>query len=171
MLIDAASAPGVTDQVAALFEQYHVEIYGYLARLLRDRQAAEDLVQETFLRALRSGGQLRGIENPRAWLYRIATNLALNWIKRRGRLAWLPWRANRGDSNDYAESLDLRNEIEKALAHLPADHQALLILSIHFGFTLRELALALGTSEGAIKVRMFRAREQFRQAYRGGEQG
>ena len=91
MIVGTATADRPAVQVTGLFEQHHGEIYGYLAQLLRDRQLAEDLLQETFLRAFRTRHELSRIENPRAWLYRIATNLALNALKRRRRFAWLPW--------------------------------------------------------------------------------
>lgn len=154
-----------------LFERYHGEVYAYLCRMLRDRQWAEDLAQETFLRALRARRQWAELENPRAWLYRIATNLALNALKRRRRFVWLPWRAADGRSGQGcpAEALHQRDMVEGALAALPADLRAPLLLYAHHGLSVAEVAEALGLSRSAVKMRLYRAREAFRLAYERGE--
>ncbi len=168
MIMEAAAVDTPAAQITCLFDQYHGELYGYLARLLNDRSTAEDLVQETFLRAYRARAQLAGIENPRAWLYRIATNLALNAIHRQKRFAWLPWNAARPESRqgDFSDEISTGSAVEKALARLSPEFRIPLLLSSHFGFSIAEVAEALGTSQGAVKVRLSRAREMFRQAYK-----
>ncbi len=172
MIMEAAAADTPAAQVTCLFDRYHGELYGYLARVVSDRQTAEDLVQETFLRAYRARAQLTGIENPRAWLYRIATNLALNAIHRRKRFAWLPWNAANAESgpSDLGDQVSTSSAVEKALARLSPEYRIPLLLSSHFGFSIRELAEAMGISEGAVKVRLSRAREMFRQAYKREEE-
>ncbi len=172
MIGEADRADAAAVQLTCLFDKHHGEIYGYLARLLNDRAAAEDLVQETFLRAFRARNQIASLDNPRAWLYKIATNLAINAVKRRQRLAWLPWSAARrweSGQADIGEQVSTQTAVEEALGRLPVEYQAPLLLSIHFGLTIDELASTLGCSAGAVKVRLFRAREMFRQAWRKGE--
>ena len=73
--------------VVDLFEQYHSAVFAYLYRVVDDREWAHDLTQETFLRLFRARGRLSQVKNRRAWMYRIATNLALNALKRRRRFA------------------------------------------------------------------------------------
>ncbi len=172
MLMDATTADRLAVQVTGLFEKHHREIYGYLARLLRDRQLAEDLLQETFLRAFRARSTLGRIQNPRAWLFRIATNLALNALKRRQRLAWLPWSAARqseGGGRDPGEAVGTRSAVDQALAQLPPQYQSVLILYAHFGLTIAELSEALAISPDAVRTRLHRARELFQSRYAGGE--
>jgi len=73
--------------VSRLFELHHGEIFGYLNRMVANRELAQDLTQETFLQAHRARGRLPEVLGQRAWLYKIATNLALNALKRRNRFA------------------------------------------------------------------------------------
>ncbi len=158
--------------VADLFEQYQAPVFAYLYRLVNDREWAHDLSQETFLQLFRTRHRLPEVENRRAWVYRIATNLALNALKRSRRFAWLPWR-HADDlqlhAPDPAERMDEHAALERALAELPADYRAPLLLYSHYGFSVREVAKALDLSEGAVKTRLFRAREMFRQAYDRGD--
>src|SRR5262245_1153393 len=81
---------GQYEVVASAFDTYHAELYSFLRRSTRDERAAEDLLQETFLRLTREADAGRTPEHLRAWLYRVATNLVVS----RGRrattaLAWL----------------------------------------------------------------------------------
>ncbi len=156
-----------TTQVIDLFENHQREILTYLYRLLRDHEAARDLAQETFLRVFRARGQLGQIENPRAWLYRIATNLALTNLKRRQRWTWLPW-SGTDESRARAETHDqayTTSAVEEALTKLPAHYRAPLLLYEHYGLNVAELAQVLNLSESAVKLRLFRAREMFRAVY------
>jgi RNA polymerase sigma-70 factor (ECF subfamily) len=159
--------------VADLFEQYHAPVFAYLYRLVGDREWAHDLSQETFLRLFRARHRLPQVENRRAWVYRIATNLALNALKRHQRFAWLPWRKaddTRLAEPDPAEQSDRRVAVERALAELPSPYRATLLLYSHYGLNVREVAEALNVSEGAVKTRLYRAREMFRQAYERGNE-
>ncbi len=172
MIMDATTANRLAVQVTGLFDRYHRELYGYLAKMLRDRELAEDLLQETFLRAFRARQQLSRIENPRAWLYRIATNLALDAIKRRRRFAWLPWNTmgeDKGCGGDIGEAVSTNIAVGQALAQMPPADRSLLLLYDHFGFSVRELAPQLRTSEGAMRTRLYRAHVLFRSKYEGGE--
>lgn len=170
-IVTAEIHPNLTILVADLFEQYHTAVFAYLYRLVDDREWAHDLSQETFLRLFRARRQLLQVENQRAWVYRIATNLAFNALKRRRRFAWLPWR-NTDTAHlavpDPSEQAHRRVAVERALAELPPHYRAPLLLHGHYGFSVREVAEALGISEGAAKTRLYRAREMFRQVYEGG---
>ncbi len=160
-----------TDLAHGLFERHHAEVYAYLCRMVRDAAWAEDLAQETFLRAFEARASLSQVENRRAWLYRVATNLALNALKRRHRFAWLPWQAaeRRSPRHDVAEAVASRSAVEAALAALPAGLRAPLLLYAHEEMSVAEVAQALGLSEGAAKMRLLRARRLFRQAYERGD--
>lgn len=154
--------------VAELFGEHRSAIFAYIWRLLGEREGAEELTQETFLRLFNAREQLPGVINRRAWIYRIATNLCLNAIKRRRRFAWLPWHAGEVSvlqAPDSAEQVSKRDTLEIALCAVSPQYRAPLLLFARYGFTISEVAETLGISEGAVKTRIYRAREMFRAAY------
>jgi RNA polymerase sigma-70 factor (ECF subfamily) len=134
-----------------------------------DEQAACDLSQETFLRAWQHVAKVSAYDQPRAWLFRIATNLALNY--RRGRLARAGFAAGNIEtrhpaSSDPAWRLAERDLVRETLLDLPPRQRAGLVLREVYGLTCEEVALALGVSHAAAKMLLCRAREQFRECYR-----
>ena len=164
----SAAIPSDAEEPATqLFERYANEIFAYLQRMVDDREMAQDLAQDTFLAAYRARNQIAHLDNPRAWLYRIATNIALNALKRRRRFAWLPWHSEeRPDNGNFAEEVGRQTLIETALAALPPDYRAPLLLYAHHGFSIAQVAEALNLTEGAARMRLHRARTLFRQVYR-----
>ncbi len=176
MITQAMEGDGTALLVSQLFDHYSDAIFAYLYRLVDDRETAEELVQETFLRAFKARSQLDAIENRRAWLYRVATNVAFDALRRGRRFTWLPW--SQADElhalrPDVADAARERDSVERALAALPLDHRAALLLYVYYGLSVLEVAGALGIREGAAKMRIRRAREMFRNAYgpRGDEAG
>lgn len=172
MNAEAAPSDAETGLARELFERHHAEVYAYLCRLVRDGAWAEDLAQETFLRAFRARATLPGVANQRAWLYRVATNLALSALKRRRRFAWLPWQAAgelAAAGQSVAEAVAGRSAVEGALAALPPELRAPLLLYAAEGLSVAEVAQVMALSEGAVKMRLLRARRLFRQAYEEGE--
>jgi RNA polymerase sigma-70 factor (ECF subfamily) len=156
--------------VVTLFEQYHTAIFAYVYRLVDDREWAHDLTQETFLKLFRARNRLPRVKNQRAWIYRIATNLAFNALKRQRRFAWLPWRSAdvaRLTASDPTQDSDRCLAVERALAQLSPHYRAPLLLHSHYGFSVQEVAQALNISKGAVKTRLYRAREMFRRVYDG----
>jgi RNA polymerase sigma-70 factor (ECF subfamily) len=97
--------------------------------------------------------------------------VALNALRRRRRFTWLPWQAGQDAPHavrpDLAESVDRHDAIEAALDALTPAYRAPLLLYSHYGFSVSEVAEALGIREGAVKTRLYRAREMFRRAYEG----
>ncbi len=155
----------LTHEVVELFDAYHRAIFGYLYRMVdADRDLAEELTQETFLKVFQAREQLPHIRNRRAWLYRIATNLALNVQKRRRRFRWLPWIRGQDaqETRDGLANAELRVDLEQALGKLSPSLRAPLLLSAVQGLSSREIAEALHISEGAVRTRLYRAREQLR---------
>jgi RNA polymerase sigma-70 factor, ECF subfamily len=165
----------MTDQetAAELFEQYHGPIFAYIYRLVNQCDLAQDLAQETFLQVVRHRQRLPEVSNRRAWLYRIATNLAFNALKRGRRFQWLPWQAVDGagsaGSPDPADALHDRDAVTTALNALPTHYRAPLLLYSRYELSINEIAQALQISPAAVKTRLHRAREMFRQAYERSE--
>ena len=174
-LRDAASADAqfsdadLTALVAELFAQHATAIRVYIGALTRDGELADDLMQETYLQLHQTRIRLRDVSNRRAWIYRIATHVTLNELKRRRRFAWLPWHAAQDDARlswvDPETLIHRRDAVERALAELPPPYRAPLLMYSSDGLSVSEVALALGINEGAVKTRLHRAREKFRVAY------
>jgi RNA polymerase sigma-70 factor (ECF subfamily) len=99
--------------------------------------------------------------------------VTFNELKRRRRFAWLPWsRAEQATQVTWGETeseVNRRDAVERALAQLSPDYRAPLLLYSSYDFSVREIAEALGISEGAVKVRLYRARQMFRRVYDGDE--
>jgi RNA polymerase sigma-70 factor (ECF subfamily) len=143
-----------------LVDSYAQSVGLFLAQLVRDRSAAEDLLQETLLAAYRNRAELRAVENPQAWLFAIARNRALDAGRsrqRRGRLLRrLAWARLERDP-DPADAVAVRDLLAR---HLDPHERALLILRYLHGFDAAELALVVGTSPEAIRQRLSRIRRR-----------
>jgi RNA polymerase sigma factor (sigma-70 family) len=166
-----SDAPG--DQADARFERlflaYQQPILNYLYRLVGDLPKAEDLAQETFVKAYRALTRLPSEANERAWLYRIATNCARDWHRRCRLIRWLPLLDSDVDCRrrDMARDVIESEAVRDALARLPASYREPLILYSMQGFSTTEIGHILGLTQGAVKVRLHRAREMFREYYTG----
>lgn len=173
----SAPAPGLGafDQFYTCHEQ---PLYGYLRRLLPSREIAVEIAQETFFRAWRHFDVLSSYERPEAWLYRVATNLAISHLRRRRLLSFSPLSApSRADAAGQTSGADLiaspldmegqaveRDTIAGALRRLPARQRAALLLAVQ-GLTTDEIATALGASPDNARKILSRARERFRSLY------
>lgn len=154
--------------IERLYAQHHAEIFGYLARMVRDDELAADLTQETFVKAYRAFDTLVDQTRARAWLYQIAGRTALDELRRRRIVRFVPWSGESRGSAASAEELALHGrlsaDLERALARIPdRQREALLLAEIH-ELTGLELARALGVSHVAARALLSRARESLRQA-------
>ena len=132
-----------------------------------DRAAAEDLCHETFLKAFRGWEQGCEIANANAWLRRIATNTAYDYLRRRQRIHFAPLDETTqppGGDDSMESRLHEQEPVRRVLAQLsPQARQLLLYASA--GHSTEELAAALECSDTAVRLRLFRARQQFRRVY------
>lgn len=159
------------DQAAfsALFEQFHAQILNYINRMVSDRPVAEDLTQDTFIKAWNALGGTRPDLAFKPWLYRIATNTAISHLRRRKLVQWIPFVGGDEDlhpSNESVEGTVTRAlDIDQALKRLPKHYVAVLLLRHYQGLSLAETANALNITENAAKLRLFRARKAFAEVY------
>jgi len=155
--------------VERLYCEHRRPLLAHLARLVGDREAAEDLCQETFLKALRSWARHDPAASPVAWLYRIATNTAYDHLRRHRRVALAPLVEVEAPAGALAPGTRLEEgeSVRRALAQLPAQYRVPLLLHAYAGHSLGEIAAALGCSHAAVKMRLLRARERFREVYQG----
>ncbi len=153
---------GDSNDIEGFYRAHAGAVYGYLVSLSRNRHLAEDLMQDTFVRATRAMGGYRG-ENPRAWLFAIARSVFLDDLRRRSRRPMVVGEHD-VDASPDPDPVE-RDAIERALAFLPERQRSALVLSDRIGMTGLEVAETLGVSEGAARVLIHRARQGFRVAY------
>jgi RNA polymerase sigma-70 factor (ECF subfamily) len=167
-----ASESGEQASFERLFRAHYPAIYAHLCRIVGSRQEAEDLAQEAFLRLYRQRFAPEGEHNVRAWLYKVATNLAYNALRderrreRRHQQAAGSPTAEEGDGDPAEATLrqDEHAAVRGALAALP-DRQAQLLLLRHAGLSYREISAALGVAAGSVGTLLARAQAAFERAY------
>lgn len=162
-----AAQAGDRSAFAQLVERYWDRLYRWLYQLTRDRHAAEDLTQETFLKALAALGSFRPGSNFKAWVYRIGHNNFVNQKRseRRTKVS-LPEDLPGSHGIEIEESAENREALEavsRAVAELPADFRAALMLRVDQGMAFRDMAKVLKTTEETARWRVFKARQKLMQ--------
>ncbi len=160
-LVDKARA-GDRAARAALVERYWDRLHRWLSQLTRDRHAAEDLTQESFLRAFAQMNKLRPGSNFAAWLFRIGHNAFANACRGRGRRDPLPDELpdrNAGPSEQAASREALR-DLAEAMGKLPPEFRAALLLRVEEGLSFRAIGHVLGLTEETARWRVFKARQK-----------
>lgn len=167
-----------------LVERHYAAVYNLAYRTLGRREDAEDVAQQTFVRALPRLGELRDPAAAAGWLCRIAANLCTDELRRRGRDRsvapadgedsedfWdgLPDPAPAGAPAAAAERGELRLAVWRAALSLPPPQRLALALRELHGMSYAEIAAAMRTSVAAVEALLFRARQGFRRAYEGAE--
>ena len=165
MTTDPAGARSFVEQ---LYAAHHAEIYNYLSRMVRDDELAADLTQETFVKAYRAFDSLADPNRARGWLYQIAGRTALDELRRRRIVRFVPWtgqtRGNAASAEELALQRRLSADMERALAAIPTRQRQALLLAEIGDLTGMELAEALGVTHVAARALLTRARESLRQA-------
>lgn len=139
-----------------LVREFQADVYRFAWHLTRDRDLADDVTQDAFLRAFRFIGGFRGDRKFGSWLFSIARNCAMDAMRRR-RFPLLrdPESATGGSVGDAAASA----ELDAALAAISDEHREAFLLVEVFGLRYQEAADVLGVAVGTVKSRMFRARQ------------
>ena len=150
---------------ADLYRATVADVYAYVATLLGDRSAAEDVVAQAFERAYRKRGSYdarRGSE--RAWLFGIARNAALDELRRRRRVVALVAEPAEATAPDDPELAVRRATVRTALGRLDPRERELIALRYHGGLSNAEIAALTGTSESNVGTRVHRAMTKLREA-------
>lgn len=170
-------------QLTAIFHEYSGPIHSYASRLLGNSEDADDITQEVFIRVHGHLAELRDPARVKSWLYRIATNLCMDQLRRRSRTRRIfgvavPLGPDSDDS-DHAPPREIaspggtspidqvaeRDHIAGALRLMPPKYAACLMLHSAQGLSYREIADIIGVSPGAAAVRLTRARDLFARHY------
>ena len=150
-------AAGDLEAFESLFRQYQGEVYRWIIRIVRNSATAEDLTVETFWRMYRARARFdpaKGALDP--WLRRIATNAALDHLRRSRREVPLPDDLPATSKQPPAEQLELRREILAAIDKLSPPLRAVILLALVEEESYENIARALDISENAVRVRLFR---------------
>jgi RNA polymerase sigma-70 factor, ECF subfamily len=153
-----------------LFSTHHDRIRRYVLGMIRDPAEAEDLTQETFLRAYRRQDSLRDPDAARGWLYRIATHVCLDRLRQRAPHVSVESEegSRRAESaaSPAPSALEIteRKEtsvcVQRCLDFLSDSYRAVILLHEIHALTTAEIAALLGVEEGAVKIRLHRARRR-----------
>jgi RNA polymerase sigma-70 factor, ECF subfamily len=161
---------GDVAQLGELFERHHRRLFNFYLRMMGNRQVAEDLVQETFMRMLRYRHTFRGEGEFAAWMFSMARNLGASYLRKTLRTQTVSTDdvaepAAEGTQADELELADEVSHLRRALLELPRDKRELLLLSRFEMLKHHQIADLLGCSVGAVKVRIHRAMRQLRETY------
>lgn len=163
-----------------LYEKFKRPVHSYVYRLLGSYEDADDLTQEVFTKAYVAWNDLYDRDNLSSWLYRIATNLCIDQLRRRKRISWWPLarRSNATEQLSGDEELSYlppdtggipeiaeREHIRLALASIPADYAIVLVLSAAQGVPYQEIGTIVGISPNAAATRISRAKRLFAEQY------
>jgi RNA polymerase sigma-70 factor (ECF subfamily) len=158
-----AAQDGDRSAFARLVERYWDRLYRWLYQLTRDRHAAEDLTQETFLKALAAIKSFRPGSNFRAWVFRIGHNNFVNQKRSERRTKHqLPEELAAADDGLEAatENRETLEVVAKAVAELPEDFRVALTLRVNEEMSFRDVAKILNITEETARWRVFKARQK-----------
>ncbi len=161
----ARAIAGDSEAFAELVTRHHAACLRYAAHALGDPMEAEDVVQETLLRAYRSLSRYEERQQFRSWLFRILVNRCRTAAARNGarrRRHDEAYDADRMVTSDTADTIDLRSRLTRALADLDAPHREAFLLKLGEALGYEEISRITGASVPALKMRVKRARDHVR---------
>jgi RNA polymerase sigma-70 factor, ECF subfamily len=160
------SLAGDTEAYAALVKQYQKMVHSVAFRMTGSLDDAEDMAQETFLRAYRQLDSFRGESKFSTWLCQIAVNLSLNWRTREKRRCEIhvKWSEDAIVKNNGRDEFpdELSHRVQKALDRLPAKQRAAIVLTVYENHSHAEAAKLLNCTEATVSWRVFVARQKLK---------
>jgi len=159
---------GDLDKMGLLFERYKRPLYGFFYGLNKEQELSEDLVQNTFLRILKYRHLFRGDGDFRAWMFHIARNVNIDHHRKhriKATEALENWQERVGHHENQSVEMQQNEEhrmLSMAMDRLPADKREVLLLSKFEERKYSEIGEVLGCTEGAVKVKVFRALQELK---------
>ncbi len=141
-----------------IVKKYQEKIYWHLRRLVIDHEDTNDLVQEVFVKAWKALGNFRSESGLFTWLYRIATNEALTFLKRKRLRYFLPWNdvedvlSNKIDTGTFFSGNEIQKKLQKAILKLPEKQRIVFNLRYYDEMKYEDMSAVLDTSVGALKA-------------------
>lgn len=165
---------GDTEAFEALVKEYEKNVYNVALRLVTDPEDAADMTQEAFLRAFNSASSFRGDCSFASWMFRITTNVCLDFLRSRKNRSTVPLYTENEDGEETEldiaddsfspeilfERKSIRDAVHRGLDSLPPDQRAVLLLREIQGLSYEEIGKALELEAGTVKSRIFRARKK-----------
>ncbi len=155
---------GKRDAFTALMRRYQERIYWTARRIVGDHAEADDVTQETFVKAFTNLGDFRGDASFYTWLYRIAVNVSLNAVRKRQIVEYLResdiinrFLPGGDDPHERLEQKDMATSVERAVATLPEKQKAVFVMRYYEELSYEEIAEILKTSVGGLKANYFHA--------------
>jgi RNA polymerase sigma-70 factor (ECF subfamily) len=157
-------------KLGSLFDRYHLPLFDFLNRMTGNRHAAEDLVQEVFLRVLKYRATYRDGAPFETWVFRIARNARADYFSARDTASPLTEEAMESPDTTPGPEAQLAQEheaarLQTALMSLREDRRELLVLARYQGMKHEAIAELLGIDPGAVKVRIHRALKELRETF------
>jgi RNA polymerase sigma-70 factor (ECF subfamily) len=163
---------GVGEMLGVLFERYHVALFNFYLKMTGDRPVSEDLVQDVFFRILKYRHSYRADTAFRAWMYQIARNARVDYLrKRRPEASWEPEMSPTVAPVDTAQQSQEALLLRSALMQISEDKREVLVLSRFQDLKYEEIAQLLGCEVGTVKTRVHRALQELRQIFHQLESG
>jgi len=162
---------GDLSKMSLLFERYHKPLFAYLFHQTGERAESQDLVQTVFYLMLKNRASFSSEGLFRAWMYQIARNALINLKKKTNRMVYkedLTGNENHLITHDLEVNFERNEEriqLDRAIARLPADQSEILILSKYQELPYKEIAEILKTTEGNVKIKVFRAIQELKKVY------
>ncbi len=163
---------GDSDRLGLLFERYHRALYSFFFRLTGQCEVSEDLVQNVFLRMLKYRHTYTGEGEFKTWMYHLARNVHADHYRKNKRLGFADdftslENKSSGDFNqeEQTQQDEEMHLLQIALSRLEVEKREVLVLSRFQGLKYKEIADLFGCTEGAIKVRAFRALDELKTIY------
>ncbi len=164
---------GDSSAFESLVLSHQTKVYNLSLRMVGNEDDALDMAQESFIRAYNSIGSFRGDCRFSVWLYRLTTNICLDFLRSESRKAHISLTYAEDDCEreleipderfspqSEAERAELRAAVRRGMKHLPADYRAILLLREIDGLSYDEIGKALELEAGTVKSRIFRARKK-----------
>jgi len=147
---------------AALVKTHQGQIRAFLRRLTRNSALADDLAQDTFLRAFQSMGQVKDDTKTKSWLFQIAYRIFLDHIRKQKRRQELADENMPPDDADISSPNGVKMDIEQAMNTLTPEQRAAVMLCLSYGFSHSEAAKALNQPLGTVKSHVARGKSKLR---------
>jgi RNA polymerase sigma-70 factor (ECF subfamily) len=163
---------GDLDKLGLLFERYKKPLYGFFYGLNRDAEISEDLVQNVFLRILKYRYLFRGEGDFRTWMFHIARNVNNDHFRKNklnAKDSLEAWQDRLGSDQNRSTEIQQDEEMQilsMAMDRLPEDKREILLLSKYQDKKYKEIGEIIGCSEGAVKVKVFRALQELKEVYK-----
>ena len=146
-----------------LIERYQTTIFNLLVRLVHDEEAARDLTQDVFVTVFEKMDSFNYNYRFFSWIYRIALNTGINYLKSRKQFEGLRNLDSIPDTDSENALKEGRSrKLRSGMRELRADFRSLILLKYHFGLSYQEISEVLEVPEKKVKARLFEAREQLR---------